>query len=635
MTCGLTAVAQNVVCPHDEQTGSVACATHLYALPGAPFIHKLVPNEGEHISGADFGDISTLALCHDRENVGNCYTYIRGTAPAKEGEYIYSLMVSGADGSETSVAVRLTVSSFLQSPTPMMGWLTWNWFARSISHDKMVDIARGMKKHGLIDAGFSTIVLDDAWGEPTTDKTALTYDAQKFPQGISGLKAALQDVHEGLRIGIYSDAGCMTCENYQPGSYLHESEHLALFDSWGVDMLKYDYCNSEATTQVSYSRMGDAVKALNDRREAEGRTPFVFNICEWGKTSPWLWGAEAGGSSWRATSDAREDWIGNASRPGVLGGVDEVRRLWMYAGVNRFNDLDMMCIGLHGLGGPSNNIVSHMSNGGRIEGLTDAQARSQMSLWCMMASPLSLTCDLRENPQGEANSGVSLPQPLITAADIEKNFHLDAAAAKKFKSDIEVSISGCSRITPHEMNEEFFEQVYPGEGIKDADKFRKAVQKGIEKANAEQCEILYVNQVRKALLDNFSAQMPEAFLKRWIANRGGEEVTLESVEAEWGEKYLPSLHLSLGIFLPLIAVNCAILGASLFMQSRAYDDPGQVLAYSLGSGAGWYLAIVTLAAIREKMAYSDVPKGLRGLGITFLVVGLMGLAFMGFMGIKF
>lgn len=101
------------------------------------------------------------------------------------------------------------------------------------------------------------------------------------------------------------------------------------------------------------------------------------------------------------------------------------------------------------------------------------------------------------------------------------------------------------------------------------------------------------------------------------------------------EKYLPSLHLSLGIFLPLIAVNCAILGASLFMQSRAYDDPGQVLAYSLGSGAGWYLAIVTLAAIREKMAYSDVPKGLRGLGITFLVVGLMGLAFMGFMGIKF
>ncbi|MBP9991007.1 MAG: trigger factor [Bacteroidales bacterium] len=129
----------------------------------------------------------------------------------------------------------------------------------------------------------------------------------------------------------------------------------------------------------------------------------------------------------------------------------------------------------------------------------------------------------------------------FTAADIEKNFHLDAAAAKKFKSDIEVSISGCSRITPHEMNEEFFEQVYPGEGIKDADKFRKAVQKDIEKANAEQCEILYVNQVRKALLDNFSAQMPEAFLKRWIASRGDKDVTPESVENEWVDKYVPSL----------------------------------------------------------------------------------------------
>ena len=91
----------------------------------------------------------------------------------------------------------------------------------------------------------------------------------------------------------------------------------------------------------------------------------------------------------------------------------------MYAGVNRFNDLDMMCIGLHGLGGPSNHIASHPSNGGTITGLNEAQARSQMSLWCMFASPLSLTCDLRENPQGEANSGVTVPKSLITDADIK------------------------------------------------------------------------------------------------------------------------------------------------------------------------------------------------------------------------
>ena len=101
------------------------------------------------------------------------------------------------------------------------------------------------------------------------------------------------------------------------------------------------------------------------------------------------------------------------------------------------------------------------------------------------------------------------------------------------------------------------------------------------------------------------------------------------------EKYLPSLHLSLGIFLPLIAVNCAILGASLFMQERAYTGLGQVFSYALGSGLGWFLAIISLAAIRERLRYSDVPKGLQGLGITFIVVGLMGLAFLGFMGIKF
>ena len=101
------------------------------------------------------------------------------------------------------------------------------------------------------------------------------------------------------------------------------------------------------------------------------------------------------------------------------------------------------------------------------------------------------------------------------------------------------------------------------------------------------------------------------------------------------ERYIPSLHLSLGIFLPLIAVNCAILGASLFMQERAFSGLWEVLAYALGSGLGWFLAIVSLAAIRERVRYSDVPKGLRGLGITFIVVGLMGLAFMGFMGIKF
>lgn len=100
------------------------------------------------------------------------------------------------------------------------------------------------------------------------------------------------------------------------------------------------------------------------------------------------------------------------------------------------------------------------------------------------------------------------------------------------------------------------------------------------------------------------------------------------------EKFAPVLYTQLGIFLPLIAVNCAILGGSLFMQQKAFHNIGEATVYGLGSGLGWFLAIVGIAAIREKIQYSNVPAPLRGLGITFIVTGLMGLAFMGFMGIK-
>jgi Na+-transporting NADH:ubiquinone oxidoreductase subunit E len=100
------------------------------------------------------------------------------------------------------------------------------------------------------------------------------------------------------------------------------------------------------------------------------------------------------------------------------------------------------------------------------------------------------------------------------------------------------------------------------------------------------------------------------------------------------EKFAPGLYSSLGIFLPLIAVNCAILGGSLFMEQRGYANVGEAFTFSLGSGIGWFLAIVAMAAIREKLAYSNIPKPLKGLGISFIITGLMGIAFMSFMGIQ-
>jgi trigger factor len=134
------------------------------------------------------------------------------------------------------------------------------------------------------------------------------------------------------------------------------------------------------------------------------------------------------------------------------------------------------------------------------------------------------------------------PSKAFTASQLEKIFRLDTAAAKKFKSDVELTISGCSHITPAEVNEELFERIFPGEGIKSVDKFRKAISAQIEKANDEQCQILYVNQVRKQLLENFNAPMPEAFLKRWILSRNEDKnVTAETIEEQWADTYVPSL----------------------------------------------------------------------------------------------
>ena len=99
------------------------------------------------------------------------------------------------------------------------------------------------------------------------------------------------------------------------------------------------------------------------------------------------------------------------------------------------------------------------------------------------------------------------------------------------------------------------------------------------------------------------------------------------------EKFSPALYAALGIFLPLIAVNCSILGGALFMQDREYSTLGEASVFGLGSGAGWFLAIVAIAAIREKIRYSNVPGPLRGLGITFILTGLMAIAFMSFMGV--
>lgn len=128
----------------------------------------------------------------------------------------------------------------------------------------------------------------------------------------------------------------------------------------------------------------------------------------------------------------------------------------------------------------------------------------------------------------------------FAAADIERMLRIEAAEAKKFKSDVELTISGISRITPHEVDAELFGRVFPGKDIKDVEAFRKALKAEIQKANDEQSDYFFVNQMHKALVDQFSAPLPEAFLKRWFVSRDNN-LTMETLEADWAEKYLPSL----------------------------------------------------------------------------------------------
>lgn len=136
---------------------------------------------------------------------------------------------------------------------------------------------------------------------------------------------------------------------------------------------------------------------------------------------------------------------------------------------------------------------------------------------------------------------VFTPSKAFSASDLQRHFHIDEAAAKKFKGNVEFTISGISHITPHAVDEELFRTVFLGEEIKDEAAFKKRLQKEMEESNEEQSRILYVNTLRKELLNQFNAPLPEVFLKRWILSRGAKDVTAETIDNEWTEKYVPSI----------------------------------------------------------------------------------------------
>lgn len=251
---------------------------------------------------------------------------------------------------------------------PQMGWNSWNTFGCNVDEAMIRQMADAMVASGMQDAGYEYINIDDCWhGERDADGF-IQANPETFP---SGMKALADYVHaRGLKLGIYSDAGDTTCAG-KPGSRGHEYQDALTYARWGIDYVKYDWCDTEGLNPpAAYATMRDAIHAA-------GR-PMLFSVCEWGDNKPWEWAPDIG-HSWRTTGDIYPCWNcehghGSWSSLGVLPILDKQARLRKYAGPGHWNDMDMMEVG---------------------NGMSEEEDRAHFSLWAMLASPLIAGNDLR------------------------------------------------------------------------------------------------------------------------------------------------------------------------------------------------------------------------------------------------
>ena len=254
--------------------------------------------------------------------------------------------------------------------TPPMGWNSWNTFAGNINEQLIKGVAEALITSGMKKAGYTYIVVDDCWEATERDAQGnIVPDPVKFP---GGMKALGDYLHErGFKFGIHNCAGTKTCAGF-PGGRGHEYQDARTYASWGVDFLKYDWCNhGTANAMETYRTMRDALHAA-------GR-PVVFSLCEWGNNQPWLWGAEIG-HLWRTTGDIRDCYdCQGVYDMGWKVILDKQAGLERYAGPGHWNDPDMLEVG--------------------NKGLSLDESRAHFSLWCILAAPLMAGNDVRNMSQ--------------------------------------------------------------------------------------------------------------------------------------------------------------------------------------------------------------------------------------------
>jgi alpha-galactosidase len=249
-------------------------------------------------------------------------------------------------------------SSSLLAATPVMGWNSWNKFGCNVSEKLIREIADVMVSSGMQSVGYQYVNIDDCWQVSRQADGTIVADADRFPGGI---KTLADYVHgKGLKLGIYTDAGRMTCQK-RPGSYEHELQDAKTYASWGVDYVKVDWCFAEGLDpEVQYAKFRDAL--------AQAGRPIVFSICNWGVKAPWQWGPKTG-NLWRTTGDITD----NYDRMSVIGFSQN--GLEKFAGPGHWNDPDMLEVG----------------NGG----MSRDEYRTHMALWAILAAPLLAGNDLR------------------------------------------------------------------------------------------------------------------------------------------------------------------------------------------------------------------------------------------------
>jgi len=252
--------------------------------------------------------------------------------------------------------------------TPPMGWNSWNTFQCNVDEALIREMADAMVSSGMKDAGYKYLVIDDCWHGERDSVGFIQPDPQRFP---SGMKALADYVHsKGLKLGIYSCVGDKTCGG-RPGSRGHEYQDAYMYAKWGIDYLKYDWCNNAGLNSVgAYTTMRDAIHAA-------GR-PMVFSLCEWGDTKPWEWGKDVG-HLWRITGDITDCFDceinhGTWSSWGIMKTIDMRKGIRQYSGPDHWNDPDMMEVG---------------------RGMSFSEDRAHFSMWAMLAAPLMAGNDLR------------------------------------------------------------------------------------------------------------------------------------------------------------------------------------------------------------------------------------------------